>query len=373
MITVSLCMIVKNEEKVIGRCLESVKDIVDEINIVDTGSTDKTKEIVRQYTDRVFDFKWIDDFAAARNFSFQQATKEYIFWLDADDVLSVDNQKKFVSLKKKITEIELTKKSPIEAVSMDYHLSFDGVGNSMYTIKRYRLVLRAKNFRWDGVVHEYLAIGGNLYDGDVAVEHRPIDHDSNRNLNIYEARLARQEEFSPRDIYYYANELKDHQRYHDAIKYYILFLDTGKGWVEDNIQACFKTAECYGHVGKEKELDWLLESLKYAAPRPEGCYKIGVHFLALENYETAIYWFKQAVTVVDSQWFRNAAYQTWMPLLQLCVCYDRIGDYESAYMYNELAAKHYPDHPSVQFNREYFKDVLPGNTQAENKHLASTN
>lgn len=86
MISISLCMIVRNEEEVIGRCLESVKDIVDEINIVDTGSTDNTKQVVAQYTDRIFDFKWIHHFAAARNFSFQQATKDYILWLDADDV-----------------------------------------------------------------------------------------------------------------------------------------------------------------------------------------------------------------------------------------------------------------------------------------------
>ena len=54
----------KNEEDVIGRCLDSVKDIVDEINIVDTGSTDSTKQVVAQYTDRIFDFKWIHHFAA---------------------------------------------------------------------------------------------------------------------------------------------------------------------------------------------------------------------------------------------------------------------------------------------------------------------
>ncbi len=80
--TISLCMIVKNEEKVIGRCLDSVQDITDEIVIVDTGSTDCTKEIVSRYTDKVYDFQWIDDFSAARNFAFSQATKSYILWLD---------------------------------------------------------------------------------------------------------------------------------------------------------------------------------------------------------------------------------------------------------------------------------------------------
>ena len=72
------------EEDVIGRCLESVRHLVDEINIVDTGSTDRTKEIAANYTKRIFDFKWIDHFAAARNFSFQQATCDYILWLDEE-------------------------------------------------------------------------------------------------------------------------------------------------------------------------------------------------------------------------------------------------------------------------------------------------
>ena len=87
MATVSLCMIVRNEEDVLGRCLESVKDIVDEIIIVDTGSTDKTKEIAGRFTNAVYDFPWIDDFSAARNFSFSKATMDYQMWLDADDVI----------------------------------------------------------------------------------------------------------------------------------------------------------------------------------------------------------------------------------------------------------------------------------------------
>ena len=79
MITISLCMIVKNEERVLKRCLDSVRDLVDEIIIVDTGSTDATKRIAAGYTDKIYDFTWIDDFSAARNFAFSKATKEYIY------------------------------------------------------------------------------------------------------------------------------------------------------------------------------------------------------------------------------------------------------------------------------------------------------
>lgn len=70
MITISLCMIVKNEERVLKRCLDSVRDLVDEIIIVDTGSTDATKRIAAGYTDKIYDLTWNDDFSAARNLHF---------------------------------------------------------------------------------------------------------------------------------------------------------------------------------------------------------------------------------------------------------------------------------------------------------------
>lgn len=82
MITISLCMIVKNEESVLARCLDSVRHLVDEIIIVDTGSTDRTKEIAQGYGARIIDFPWNDDFSAARNFAFSHATMDYIFgWM----------------------------------------------------------------------------------------------------------------------------------------------------------------------------------------------------------------------------------------------------------------------------------------------------
>ena len=99
MITISLCMIVKNEEKILARCLDSIADLVDEIIIVDTGSTDDTKKIAAGYTDRLYDFTWIGDFAAARNFAFSKAEMEYIYSADADEVLDGQNREAFRRLK----------------------------------------------------------------------------------------------------------------------------------------------------------------------------------------------------------------------------------------------------------------------------------
>ncbi|MDN4620948.1 glycosyltransferase family 2 protein [Paenibacillus sp. PsM32] len=84
----SLCMIVKNEEDILERCLNSVKDIVDEIIIVDTGSTDRTRQIAQNYQAKIIDFEWINDFAAAKNKAIEQATGKWILMLDADEYMT---------------------------------------------------------------------------------------------------------------------------------------------------------------------------------------------------------------------------------------------------------------------------------------------
>ena len=90
--TLSLCMIVKNEEANLGLCLESVKGVADEIIIVDTGSTDRTVEIARRYGAKISSYKWDDDFAAARNVSLQSATSNWIMVLDADEALAEEDR-----------------------------------------------------------------------------------------------------------------------------------------------------------------------------------------------------------------------------------------------------------------------------------------
>ncbi len=101
---VSLCVIVRNEEHNLPGCLESVADLVDEIIVVDTGSTDRTKEIALERGAKVFDFPWIDDFAAARNESLRHARGRWIFWLDADDRLDTANRGKLRSLLANLTD-----------------------------------------------------------------------------------------------------------------------------------------------------------------------------------------------------------------------------------------------------------------------------
>src|SRR5665648_809796 len=355
-ITISLCIIVKDEEDTICRCLDSVKGIPDEIVIVDTGSTDRTKEIIGEYTDRIFDFTWIDDFAAALNFSFSQGTKDYILWLDADDVLSEADRERFLKLKQSLDPL-------IDVVNMPYLLAFDQFGVVTYSLRRNRLVKRCKNFRWIGPVHEYLEVYGDVLNCDICVTHKEMGKDdSDRNLKIYEKRLSKGEAFSPRDLYYYANELCDHQLNNRAIEAYQKFLKTGKGWVEDNLAACGKLGDCFRNLGeKDKELQYILKSFEYATPRAEFCCRLGLYFLISEQYEQGAFWYRLATQLgkpINSWGPSNESCWTWLPHLQLCVCYDRLGKHELAYEHNEIARKYRPEDSQVMYNKNYLEGVL---------------
>ena len=180
MITISLCMIVKNEEQVLARCLESVKDIVDEIVLVDTGSEDKTREIARKYTEKIYEFIWQDDFAAARNEAFAKATMDYCMWLDADDVLTKENQENLVELKENLDK-------DTDIVMMKYAVSEDEDGKPLFSYYRERLIRNGRGFRWEGRVHEAIVPSGKIVYSNIVISHRKVKlGDENRNLRIYE-------------------------------------------------------------------------------------------------------------------------------------------------------------------------------------------
>ena len=169
----TLCMIVKDEEEVLERCLSSVAALVEEAVIVDTGSSDGTKKIAKKYG-YVYDLAWEDDFAKARNFSFSKASGDYLLWLDADDVLPPDEAKKFPSL---LEEIE---KTGADTVMCPYRS-----GRLEYL--RERIVRNCPDAKWRGHVHECIPPFGKILCSDLTVTHLPKQKKyTMRNLHIYE-------------------------------------------------------------------------------------------------------------------------------------------------------------------------------------------
>lgn len=353
MCTISLCMIVKNEEAHLSSCLSSIRDIVDEIVVVDTGSTDATKEIAHCFTDKVLDFIWVDDFSKARNYSFEQATKDYILWLDADDVLLEPDRIKFRQLKE-------TLNPSVDGVMMKYHTGFDQNGNVTFSYYRERLARREKQFRWKEAVHEYLEMHGHVIESDVAITHTKTGGAATgRNIAIYERLLAEDGQLSPRGLYYYARELKDNGRFKDAIHFFSFFLDTGMGWVEDNITACAELAICYEQEKRrEDQLKALVRSFIYDTPRAETCCALGYAWKSAEDYQRAVFWFHLATTLQkpENSWgFIREDCWGYIPCVELAVCYDKLGMTDLAEHYNEAAGKIKPDDPSVRHNRLYFQ------------------
>ncbi len=354
MITISLCMIVKNEEDMIERCLNSVSNLVDEIIIVDTGSIDRTKEICKKFTDKLYDYKWIDDFSAARNYAYSFACMDYILWLDADDILLPEDNIKFLALKE-------TLDPGINTVMMKYNTGFDLRGNTVFSYYRERLARRDSNVQWKEPVHEYLQVYGRTINSDIAVTHGkpPGETHETRNLEIYENLRSKGIPLSPRGTYYYARELKDHGKLAEAVIQFEEFLASGLGWVEDNITACSELAKCYREINhSEKALIAMLRSFVYDIPRAEICCQIGYHYLEKEDYRRAAFWFEFILTLkrpADNWGFMQPDCWNFIPLIECAVCYDHLGDYKQAEAYNNqaLAIKPYSD--AALKNQAYFK------------------
>lgn len=361
MVTVSLCMIVKNEEAVLARCLDSVREAVDEIILVDTGSTDATKEIAARYTDKIYDFPWIDDFAAARNFSFSKAGMEFAMWLDADDIFTDSDRETFLRLKSSAWD-------GADVIMMRYNTGFDEEGQPVFSYYRERLIRLSIPHTWRGRVHEAIVCSGRvIYAEGTAVTHRSVKTSySNRNLRIYERQIREGEPLAPRDRFYYGRELYYHRKFEQARRVLNDFLDDRGGWIENKIEACRILALCHSEEADYTgALRALTISFLYDLPRPEICCEIGNLLMQTQNYRAAVFWFELARTLpqdAKNGGFVSADCRGYLPCIQLCVCHYRLGNIEKAEEYNRLAGTHRPASPAYLHNLEFFR-ALRQNTR----------
>lgn len=350
---ISLCMIVKNEEQTLGKCLASVAPYMDEIVIVDTGSSDATIQIAEGFGAKVFQIEWADDFAYARNHAFDQATKEYVMWLDADDILTEENQQKLAALKSELPP-------SVDIVSMSYSLTRDEHGNTTCSLRRNRIVKRSKGYRWVGRVHEYLAVYGQYHHADIEVLHTKTAKHTDRNLRIFETMKQEGAAFSTRDAFYHANELYYNEHFAQAIAQYKHFIGLEDGWVEDRITAVINMVTCLDKIGqKDQKPQVILQSFVWTKPHPELCCRLAECFLEKGAWDDAAYWYKTALLYEhnpSNPRIVTKDYFTFVPAIQLCVCYARLNQFALAQQYNELAATFRADSPYVIHNRQYLQD-----------------
>lgn len=166
---VSLIMIVRNEERNLADCLDSVKELFDEIVVVDTGSTDGTRAIATHFGARVFDFPWIDDFSAARNEALRHAHGDWIFWLDADDRVDEVNRRKLQTLFASLGQETIAYQVKVVSQSA-------GETGTATVLDQLRLFPRHPDVAWRGRIHEQIwpaleRIGAKIQAADVIVQH----------------------------------------------------------------------------------------------------------------------------------------------------------------------------------------------------------
>jgi len=216
---VSLCMIVRDEEANLGGCLSSVADLVDDLVIVDTGSTDNTKGIAQSYGARVFDFPWCDDFSAARNHSLSNANGDWVLWMDADDRVSPSNRPKLQALLAALPDTP-------DGFVMRCACASPSV-LSRHEVDHIRLFRAGPEVRFRYRVHEQIApailrAGGILRATDIVIEHDGYRDDATyvrkqwRNMRLLD--LACEERpFDPFMLHYRGLALLDLGRSAEAL------------------------------------------------------------------------------------------------------------------------------------------------------------
>ena len=353
MFTISVCMIVKDEEKTIERVLSCAKEFADEIIVVDTGSKDNTVSLAKKYTDKVFHFEWCDDFSKARNYSFSLGQCDYLMWLDADDFISKCNIEKIKLLKNYNKDIDV--------FMFKYVASFDENGKPSFNFYRERLLKRENNYKWEGFVHEAISPFGEIEYCNIEIEHRKVQvNEEKRNLKLYKKAKKRGIIFGPREQYYYARELYYSKYYKTAIFQLKKYLKMNDCFEPNVVGAYLLLAECEILVGQNKNaLKNLFECIEKYPPNAQICILISSIFEKQNKIQQAIFWSKCALNCEKPlQGFVIEDYYDFIPYMKLVVLYDKLGDYLNAKKFHNLAKELKPNNKLVIMNDKYFASKL---------------
>lgn len=296
----SLCMIVKNEEAVLRECLDSIKELMDEIIIVDTGSTDGTKEIAAEYTPYVYDYQWTDDFAAARNFAFSKATGDYIYSADADEYLDEENRVKFKALKKVLMP-------EVEIVQMIYVTEqINHPTENFAKDLRPKLFKRLREFTWIEPIHETVNTNPVVFDSDIEIQHRPQGDHSSRDFAVFERIIEEKGMLSDRLLTMYLRELYKAGS-EEALEHAREFLEQmlvelkQKGKELLARQTIAVLLKLYRQTDNPVAILKLGLREEITIPSAEVCMELGYFFMKKEEYEEASKWFYRAAFECESE------------------------------------------------------------------------
>lgn len=347
--SLSLCMIVKNEENTLSRCLESVKGIVDEIILVDTGSTDNTVEIAKSYGAKVFFYKWDNSFANARNYSLSKASKDWILIMDADDELVQEDKDKVALL--------INNEENMLNAYLGETLSYSGeIKNyNIYSNLNIRFIRNGKGYKFIGDIHEQIKPGSEdekkqIFLGlvDIRFYHYGYLNETiieknkrKRNMDIIEKMLKN----NPNNAFMLYNmgvEYSAKGEYFEALNYLNKAYKNFTPTAGFGSKLILKMISCNEYLNNLDECLKLIEvGEKYypACTEYEFC-KANI-FYKKRNYLSAIESAKKCISMGESPVLLRevSGVGTYKSYYLLGIIAYNIGDYEDAYYYLNKALK----------------------------------
>lgn len=369
--TISLCMIVKNEEKHLARCLSSVKDIVDEMIIVDTGSTDNTIEIAKSFNALIYQYEWDNNFSNARNFSLSFATKEWIMLMDADDEFSKKDEEKFINL--------------INTSNSHGHyfktLSYAGErpGNDIVSNLNLRLLRNINKYKFVGAIHEQISfIDGVIDYKNFTTENINIFHygylnsvaseknKRQRNISIIEKELSKDAD-NTFHLFNLGNEYSAMGNYEKAFELFnkaYKKLDFNSGFAPKLVIRRIIALE---QLGKDKEaLDSIEEGLSKYPRYTDVEFMRGLIHLKNKRYTLSIDSFKKCILLGEPP-FRLEFFEgcgTYRPYQALGEIYFSLEDYDNSLIFFKKALQANPNLHNILykmgsiFNKKYENKVI---------------
>ena len=368
-IKISVTSIVKNESAVIGRCLDSTKDIAFEHIYVDTGSSDDSIAIIENKVGTCYHTTWEGDYAKARNYGVRKCSGDWVLVLDADEWLlpeSVKNIKKILAETPEDTWEILVRVQDYTDPSMV----------ATYIVYGHRLFRNHKGILWGGKGHEALTtpLNHRTQDSRIVVMHdktpsavSPIPPKPNESAQVFIENFLEAIKNNPKDarsMFYLANTYMGRHMFKEAIEWYLKYFETS-GWKDERYQARYFCARCYMALGEfTLAREMMLDGYEERDDRNEGELILGTLAFKQNKYRQALMWFNLAKDKMeyckehglpDTLLFLEGRAYTYEPYDWLAFTYWKLGNKEKAREYTLKALEILPNNERLKGNLEYYK------------------
>jgi glycosyltransferase involved in cell wall biosynthesis len=394
---ISFCLIVKNEP-LLEKCLLSIREYIEEIVVVDTGSTDGiTQTIGRKYAD-IFEVYTacnnsetglIEDFSQARQHSFNLGTKPFVGWCDADDqITGAENLYR-------ITEEFLASNHGLDGCSwiFPYEYSYNEQGQCTLKHYRERLFFNHKCFKWVNPVHEVVIPQDGFKVSMVTREeviwkhHRQFStkvHESGRNLRILRKYYEKVGDSDARQLYYLGLECANMGHLEESINFLTKYISVS-GWEDERVMACLKLVEIFQGINQlEEGLKWAFKAVEIKENWGEGYFALArmFYFLAMRggpgeyrNWERCAYFAKIGLKLppTSTLLFINPLDRELEIHKYLNMALNKMGDVNGALDSVKQGMEKHPKDPHFLNNRRLYEDFIARHNIMENINVLKTN